>query len=395
MLTAQLHQLEIPFARSFGHALATRRSAESIVLTLALDDSGDDARGVGECVPRVYVTGETFDSVWAAIRGLPLDEVWAGVDRSSRTALVASVERLRLPARLRGEGLGLAAACAVELALLDLACRLAGWRLAELAFAMGLPAALLSEEPLPEVISVPLDFTRAPRELAPLVGRRLGHLKIKVGADLELAARRLAECRQIFGAALSMSVDANMAWSFDEAVRAAEVLRRFQLAWYEEPLRADERHRYRELRERTGVAVMLDEAACSFAQAEAAIAAQACDLLNIRISKCGGYLASLRLAALAASCGLRFQHGAQVGQLGFLNAAGRHFTSVVRGVVACEGGPGLDNLRDFPTSRKVALDWDVGHLVGLFGAGLGVSADPAKLRTYAVRSTSWDGARWS
>lgn len=403
MITAALHHLEIPFARSFGHALATRARAEAIVLTLALP-GGDGAGGagltgetvgVGECVPRVYVTGETFDSVWAAIRGLPLDEVWRRVDHSSRAALVASVEALRLPARLRGDVLGLAAGCAVELALLDLACRLEGWRLSELAFAMGLPAALLGEPPLPEVISVPLDFTREPRELIPLVGSRLGHLKVKVGASLDEDVRRLDECRRIFGPALSMSVDANMAWSLEAALRAADAFRPFRLAWYEEPLRAAERHRYRELRERGGVAVMLDEAACSYGQAVEAIASGSCDLLNLRLSKCGGYLASLRLAELAAGAGVRFQHGTQVGQLGFLNAAGRHFTSVVRGIVACEGGPGLANLCDFPTRRKVELDWELGHLVGLEGPGLGVTADPDKLRRYAVRAARWNGARWS
>jgi L-alanine-DL-glutamate epimerase-like enolase superfamily enzyme len=399
MLTAQLHHLEIPFARSFGHALATRASAEAIVLTVALAGAGAGAAGVGECVPRAYVTGETFDSVWAAIRGLALDEVWRRVDRSSPAALAASVEALRLSERLRDDALGpaagCAAGCAVELALLDLACRLEGWRLSELAFAMGLPAGLLSAAPLPEVISAPLDFTREPRELIALLGSRLGHLKVKVGASLDEDVRRLDECRRIFGPALSMSVDANMAWSFEAAARAADAFRPFQLAWYEEPLRPAERHRYRELRERAGVAVMLDEAVCSHGQAVAAISSGSCDLINIRISKCGGYLAALRLAELAVGAGVRFQHGAQVGQLGILNAAGRHFTSVVRGVVACEGGPGLTNLRDFPTSRRVQLDWEAGHLVGLEGPGLGVTADAEKLRRYAARTASWDGARWS
>jgi L-alanine-DL-glutamate epimerase-like enolase superfamily enzyme len=391
MITAALHQIRIPFRKPFGHVIATRDHAEAIVLVL----EAEGAEGVGECVPRPYVTGETFDSVWDAISGLDLTDVWAAVDGASTASLAHGVEALALPERLRARAvLGLAAGCAVELAVLDLRCKLAGWRLGELAFAMGLPAELLGEPPLPEVISVPLDLRTAPRELLHLAGSRLGHLKIKVGADLAADVQRVRECREIFGAAMSISVDANMAWSVEEALEAADALRPFRIAWYEEPLEPGARDRYRELRERGGVAVMLDEAACSFDQARRAIEAGACDLVNIRLSKCGGYLASLRLAALARSAGVRFQHGTQVGQLGFLNAAGRHFTSIVKGIVACEGGPGLANLSDSPTRTKLELDWSAGHLVGLSGPGHGASHDPEKLRAYSIRSAAWDGARW-
>lgn len=395
MITASLHHLEIPFRRAFGHVLATRDRAEAIVLVL---DDGEGNLGVGECVPRAYVTGETFRSVWDALVTLDLAELWQRLELASRAQLVHDVEQLRLPERLRGSApdapLGLAAACAVELAMLDLACRQRGWQLAELAFELGLPPALLSREALPEIISIPLDFTRQPGELATLVGSRLGHLKVKVGAERALDLRRLRECRALFGASFSISVDANMAWSLDEALRAAEDFAPLGLAWFEEPLRAQERARYPELRRRGGVAVMLDEAACGFAQTQAALAAGACDLLNIRISKCGGFLASLRLVELAAAAGVRCQHGAQVGQLGFLNAAGRHLTCTVRGLVACEGGPGLANLRDFPTQTKLELDWTAGHLVGLSGPGLGAAPDLEKLRRYATRSATWSGGRW-
>lgn len=405
MITATLHHLRIPFARAFGHALATRDAAEALVLVIAAPGEATPARvlGVGECVPRPYVTGETFDSAWRAITASSPSALWARLDRSSPAALAASALALELPAQLRSRAsddapapLALAAACAVELALLDLSCRLAGWRLSDLAFALKLPETLVGPErsPLPEVISIPLDFTRQPADLTPLVGSRLGHLKIKVGADLAEDVRRVRECRQRFGPSLSMSVDANMAWSFDDALRAADALLPFDLAWYEEPLRAEDRLRYPELRLRAAIAVMLDEAACSYAQADAAIAAGACDLLNLRLSKCGGYLATLRLAARAHADGVRFQHGAQVGQLGFLNAAGRHFTSVVRGVVACEGGPGLANLTDFPTTARLALDWDAGHLVGLEGPGLGASPDLDKLARYSIRAARWDGGSW-
>jgi len=371
---ATLHHLKIPLRRPFGHVLATRDHAEALVLVV----EADGVTGVGECVPRPYVTGETFDTAWQMITQLRLDAVLAQVEAGSPAALAHSVEHLALP--------GLAARCAVELAVLDLCCKRAGWSLSALAFALGLPPALVSDHPLPEVISVPLDLHSEPADLASRVGPRLGHVKVKVGADLAADVRRVRACRERFGAAVTMSVDANMAWTVEDTLRAADALRPFDLAWFEEPLQPALRDRYPELRARGGVAVMLDESACSAAQVRDAIASGACDLVNIRLSKQGGYLPALRVAELAHRAGVGYQHGAQVGQLGILNAAGRHFTRVVRGIVACEGGPGLANLSDHPTRTKVELDWTAGHLVGLTGPGLGVELDPAKLRAYAIRS---------
>jgi len=342
--------------------------------------------GVGECVPRPYVTGETFDSVWDTIVRLDLGALWDKIDGTSRSGLAHTVERLALP--------GLAARCAVELALLDLRCKLAGWRLADLAFELGLPVGMLNETPLDEIISVPLDLRSEPQDLAHLVGSRLGHLKIKVGGDLASDVRRVRECRALFGTSVTMSIDANMAWSVDDTLRAADALAPSELAWYEEPLQQTQRHRYRELRERSGIAVMLDESACSYAQTKDAIDDGRCDLINIRISKQGGYIAALRIAELALRARVLYQHGTQVGQVGFLNAAGRQFTSIVRGIVACEGGPGLANLSDFPTLAKLELDWELGHLVGMSGPGVGVRPDLAKLRGYAVREALLERGRW-
>ena len=56
MIAASLHHLEIPLRRPFGHVIATRHHAEAIVLVVETED----AVGVGECVPRPYVTGESF-----------------------------------------------------------------------------------------------------------------------------------------------------------------------------------------------------------------------------------------------------------------------------------------------------------------------------------------------
>ena len=63
------------------------------------------------------------------------------------------------------------------------------------------------------------------------------------------------------------------------------------------------------LRRQVKVPIMLDESLCGRIDAERAVAEDACDLFNIRLSKCGGFLPSLRLVQFARrselrSCGL-------------------------------------------------------------------------------------------
>ncbi|MBG08599.1 MAG: enolase, partial [Halobacteriovoraceae bacterium] len=51
--------MEIPFKFSFGHGAAKRKSSDSFLLVLKTNDG---KIGIGEGLPRAYVTGETLNS---------------------------------------------------------------------------------------------------------------------------------------------------------------------------------------------------------------------------------------------------------------------------------------------------------------------------------------------
>ena len=72
-------------------------------------------------------------------------------------------------------------------------------------------------------------------------------------------------------------------------------------------------------------------------QMERAVELGACDLFNLRLSKCGGFIPSLRLAQFARAHGLGCQLGCQVGETAILSAAGRHFAASVGGLRYVEG----------------------------------------------------------
>ena len=374
-----------------GHAKATRDAAEALVLTI----ESDGLLGVGECVPRSYVTGETNESVWDAIQRLDPEKLFSQLNFDSVSSVVQSIERAELAEKLKSNVSGLAASCLLELALLDWAGKKLKVPARDFAFALGLSEEMLSPEPiLKHHNTVTLNFFREPESLEKIPKSQL-HLKVKVGEDRKLEINRLQRCRELFGYEVPISVDANMAWNLEEALEAAQAFSPFRIAWYEEPLKEECRANYRDLREKSGEKVMLDEAACGIGQIHSAIKLGYCDLINIRISKCGGFLSSLRIADLCHKSGVGFQLGVQVGQIGILNAAGLQFSSAVKGILTVEGGYSLGNLVDQVIQEELRLDWDAGQTLGLSEFGLGVTLDIEKLKKYTVKKASWSKTGWS
>jgi L-fuconate dehydratase len=67
-----------------------------------------------------------------------------------------------------------------------------------------------------------------------------GHVKIKVGRDLEDDARRAAIIREEIGPDRKLMMDANQVWEVDEAIRHMERLAQFDPWWIEEPTSPDD-----------------------------------------------------------------------------------------------------------------------------------------------------------
>jgi L-fuconate dehydratase len=67
-----------------------------------------------------------------------------------------------------------------------------------------------------------------------------GHVKIKVGLDVEDDARRAAIIREEIGPERKLMMDANQVWDVDEAIENMEILGQFDPYWIEEPTSPDD-----------------------------------------------------------------------------------------------------------------------------------------------------------
>ncbi|MBL8943948.1 MAG: hypothetical protein JNK45_12410 [Myxococcales bacterium] len=320
----ELWRLAIPLRGGFGHA-ASHRTTTELVLVAA---HGDDGRvGWGEALPRAYVTGEDLDTLFD--RDAPaMAAAWLEAEAADSLADVpGAIAALR--DALPGAGRRLSCFGAFELALLDLATQAAGVGLEQVLggfLGPALPAGI--------VIGFEVPTGKLERHCAALRFGKRRHIKVKVGADDD--ETRMAIVARVFGD-LPIRIDANAAWTAEEAMMRLETLARFPIASVEQPVAADDLATMRRIREELGMKVMADESVCTLDDARRVVEAGAADILNIRLGKMGGMLGAAAIHEFARAAGVAGSLGTMVGETGVLSRASEIFGRCVPGFDYLDG----------------------------------------------------------
>jgi D-galactarolactone cycloisomerase len=212
-------------------------------------------------------------------------------------------------------------------------------------------------------------------------GFRAFKLKVGFGRTRDLA--NLRALRAALPATAALMVDANQAWSFDEARTMARALADDGVAWLEEPIAADQPLAvWRALATDIPLALAAGENLCSRALLDAAIASGALRVLQPDIGKWGGYSHVLAVARKAIHAGLRFCPHWLAGGPGLM--ASLHVCAAAGGsdsVVEWDANPN-------PLREAFPLPGVVEGAVTLADApGLGFVPDLAALGAYAIATT--------
>lgn len=375
--------VRIPLRKPFRHASYTRTSTDNVIVRCRLENG---VTGFGEGVPREYVTGETIDSAMSLLERSDLArqlEACAAFPKA-----VALAERIQLQAipgddrRCQGNG----ARCAVEMAVLDAYGRHFGEPLSR-AIELAAPD-LVDARPWVRysgaITTGSLGFKGRMAALSMWL-YRFRQIKVKVGIEGHDDVARLRSIRKRVGRGMDIRIDANEAWSPDEVTQRILELKPFGVSAVEQPIAHAAVGCLTEVRKQTGLPIMLDESLCGQVDAERAADGGWCDLFNLRLSKCGGLLPTLRLAQFAQARGLGYQLGCQVGETVLLSAAGRHFAANVRDLRYTEGSYDRHLVREALGSRDLTFRWG-GWAPALRGPGLGIDIEPEALRRVTVRS---------
>jgi L-alanine-DL-glutamate epimerase-like enolase superfamily enzyme len=206
--------------------------------------------------------------------------------------------------------------------------------------------------------------------------------KLKIGFGLERDLANLAALRAALGDDAQLMVDANQAWSLEEAKQAAPELEAFHLKWLEEPLRADRPwSEWRALAGKTGIPLAAGENLAGEAAFEAALGSGALRVVQPDIAKWGGFSGGLPVAKKILAAGLRFCPHYLGGGIGLLASA--HLLAAAGGDGALEVDANPNPLRTLACGPLARVTDGAATLSDEPGLG---ALDLDSLREFRVRS---------
>ena len=280
----ELREIEMPllapFETSFG-----RTTLRRILIVRAFDSDG--AYGYGECTASEgpFFSHETIDTAWL-ITTKYIAPLLAKSRPAEASRLGASLAPIRGHCMAKG---------GVETAVWDLEARLRGvplWR------------HLGGTQPvIPCGVSIGLQdtvealITKVSRELDG--GYRRIKIKIKPGKDVQL----LDAVRSQFPS-ITLSADANSAYSLDRDLDLLKQLDRFGLLMIEQPLAAGDLLDHSKLQRLLKTSLCLDESIESVSDAAHALELGSCRIINIKLGRVGGHAEARAIQAFAKDNGI-------------------------------------------------------------------------------------------
>ena len=342
-----------PFRTSFG-----TQTERDILLLRALTD---EAEGWGECVALTdpLYSSEYLESQADVLRRFFLPTLGSAdgqsaLDRSGAAA-VATVLHPYKGHRM--------AKAAIEMALLDAELRASGR-----SFARELGAV---HDRVPSGVSVGI-FDALP-QLLDAVGGYLaeGYVRIKLKIEPGWDVEPVRAVREQFGDDVLLQVDANTAYTVRDARHLAK-LDAFGLLLIEQPLAEEDILGHAELARQMTTPICLDESIVSAQTAAAAITLGACQVVNIKPGRVGGYLEARRIHDLAVAHGVAVWCGGML-ETGIGRAANAALAALPGFTLPGDISASDRFYRTDITEPFVIHD---GHLTVPTGPGLGVTPIP-------------------
>ncbi|MHA7263449.1 dipeptide epimerase [Arthrobacter sp. TMN-37] len=283
VLTA--HAVTVPLIRPFITAVRRTTVLESVLVEVR---DGEGRSGWGEA-PISRVTGATTAGVLGAVHG-PLQALVAAEDGAG--GLPAAL------ARIAGSGERSAARMAVDCALHDLAARRAGLPLYRY---LGGRSGRISTD-----MTLSVDGPEAlARAAAAHRDAGFGCIKVKLDAQGDPVAR-LRAVRNAVGDGARVRIDANQAFTADQAIRFITTLEDegIDLELVEQPVPAGDWDGLARVTRAVRTPIMADESILTAADLARLIDAGAATMINIKLAKTGGLSPALELASTARSAGI-------------------------------------------------------------------------------------------
>ncbi|CAB4580259.1 MAG: o-succinylbenzoate synthase [Actinobacteria bacterium] len=366
----ELRVIALPMVAPFVAAHGTVSSRTAVLVRIL----GNNNEGWGECaaLPEPTYSEEFVDGAYLALQELLVPRLLAA------NGTVAASDLGALLADVIGHPM---AKASIELALLDAQGRQSETSLAHM-FAphpTG-PAAIV-----PAGIAIGLLAT--PEDLATEVSTRVtegyGRIKIKIAPGRDSEFVRAA--RDAVGVHIELSVDANGAYTLDDAKTLAE-LDDFDLAYIEQPLAADDLLNHAELARRISTRICLDESLTSATVTREALDMGACSVVCVKAARYGSWIEAASVLDHCAGIGIDAWVGGMldcgIGRAANIALAAHPGASLTGDIAAT----GRFFTEDVCAPFELSGPSGGGTITVPTGPGLGVSIDAAALSKLTLRS---------
>ena len=344
-------RVEIPLNKPFKTALRTLETVTSIQVKLTAEDG---LSGYGAASPTVVITGDTADSIEAAIQ-----EIWLRIKGKSLDdwdTLMTIVQR--------GIVGNTSAKAAVDIALHDLKAK-----------ALGVPLYKMlggAKRQLSTDMTVSLDTPEVMVEDARrAVDKGFKALKIKLGNDSEMDLQRMKAINNVIGNRAAIRLDANQGWSRKEAVTT--ILKMLdagiEIELVEQPVVSHDFEGMKYVTNNVPIPILADESVFSYKDAVRLVQMEAADYINIKLMKTGGIEPAMRIASFAEEFGIKCMIGCMMeGPIGI--AAATHFGCARAQVSFAD----LDVPSMYKTELNIGYKSGSGLMVPAEGPGLGLES---------------------
>lgn len=325
--------------------------------------------GVGECLAR------RGSPAYAQFIQTVLAPLLIGEDFLDRRRLW---RKMRSVMTGRTGGMLVEAIAGIDIALWDLAGKAAGLSISQLLGGMG-----RTETPVYASSINWLDDDAVEQEVARAVVAGFKSIKVKIGMPVAAAKDRIRFVRRLVGDSIDLSVDANWAYDVHDALAVGQVLVDCGYVWFEEPIRPEDRHGYRLLREQLPIRLAAGESDFSAADAMGLIEDRSVGLIQPDVARSGGISETWRIAELAHTFGVAY--APHVGWSGAICvAASLQLAAAAENCMTCEcmvyANPLREAMLKHPVGNPEAMN--AGCMPIPNGPGLGVDIDPAFLAEY-------------
>ena len=122
-----------------------------------------------------------------------------------------------------------------------------------------------------------------------------------MGKDAKNDLALVAKARGGLGDQLDLMVDAGLAWDTKTAIQRAEAFGQFNPFWLEEPLHPHNYEGYNQLSKSTDIRIAAGEEEDSLDDYRRLITEGQCDVVQVDLTRCGGFTGAMKIASLAAN----------------------------------------------------------------------------------------------